>query len=147
MQATTIGKWVSSSHTPGYVGNGYRHDDNTGKGNKSITYRANIKNGGEYDVQVSYTDGPNRSNKTPITVMHADGEQKIYIDQTKPPGILKTFTSVGVFRFDENERDVVQITTEGTEVMSLPMPLGWFLRQIKINSKIYPKNRKKLKII
>ena len=115
LQATTIGKWVSSSHTPGYVGNGYHHDDNTGKGNKSITYRANIKNGGEYDVQVSYTDGPNRSNKTPITVMHADGEQKIYIDQTKPPGILKTFTSVGVFRFDENERDVVQITTEGTE--------------------------------
>ena len=115
LQATTIGKWVSSSHTPGYVGNGYHHDDNTGKGNKSITYRANIKNVGKYDVQVSYTDGPNRSNKTPITVMHADGEQKIYIDQTKPPGILKTFTSVGVFRFDENERDVVQITTEGTE--------------------------------
>ena len=90
------------------MGNGYHHDDNTGKGNKSITYRANIKNGGEYDVQVSYTDGPNRSNKTPITVMHADGEQKIYIDQTKPPGILKTFTSVGVFEFDENEQDVVQ---------------------------------------
>ena len=28
---------------------------------------------------------------------------------------MKTFTSVGVFRFDDNERDVVQITTEGTE--------------------------------
>ena len=67
-----------------------------------LLIRANIKNGGEYDVQVSYTDGPNRSNKTPITVMHADGEQKIYIDQTKPPAILKTFTSVGVFRFERS---------------------------------------------
>ena len=103
--------WVSA----GYVGSGYHHDDNTGKGNKSVTYRANIKKGGKYDVQVSYTDGPNRSKKTPITVMHADGEQKIYIDQTKPPKILGSFTSLGVFRFEQIERDIVQITTEGTE--------------------------------
>ena len=109
------GNWKSSTHTPGYVGSGYHHDDNAGKGNKSITYRAKIKKGGKYDVQISYTDGPNRSKKTPITVMHADGEQKIYIDQTKPPAILGTFTSVGVFRFEQIERDVVQITTEGTE--------------------------------
>ena len=92
------------------MGNGYHHDDNT-KGNKSITYRANIKNVGEYDVQVSYTDGPNRSNKTPITVMHADGEQKIYIDQRKHQVYSKLLLQL-VFRFDENERDVVQITTE-----------------------------------
>ena len=109
------GNWKLSTHTPGYVGSGYHHDNNTGKGNKSITYRANISKGGEYDVQVSYTDGSNRSKKTPITVMHADGEQKIYIDQTKPPAILGTFTSVGVFRFEPIERYVVQITTEVTE--------------------------------
>jgi hypothetical protein len=109
------GKWLSSTHTPGYVGSGYYHDDNSGKGNKSITYKAKIKKGGEYDVQVSYTDNSNRSKKTPVTVMHADGEQKIYIDQTKPPSILGIFTSVGVFRFEGIERDVVQITTEGTE--------------------------------
>ena len=115
LKAIKKGSWKSSTHTPGYVGSGYHHDDNTGKGNKSITYRANIKKGGKYDVQVSYTDGPNRSKKTPITVMHADGEQKIYIDQTKPPVILNTFTSVGVFRFEQVERNIVQITTEGTE--------------------------------
>ena len=109
------GSWKSSNHTPGYVGSGYHHDDNTGKGSKSITYRANIYKEGMYDVQVSYAEGPNRSKKTPITVMHADGEQKIYIDQTEPPAILGTFTSVGVFRFEKIERDVVQITTEGTE--------------------------------
>ena len=47
--------------------------------------------------------------------MHADGEQKIYIDQTKPPQILGSFISLGIFRFEKIERDVVQITTEGTE--------------------------------
>ena len=115
LKAIKKGNWKSSTHTPGYVGSGYHHDDNSGKGDKSITYKANIKKSGKYDVQVSYTDGPNRSKKTPITVMHADGEQKIYIDQTNPPAILDTFTSVGVFRFEQIERDVVQITTEGTE--------------------------------
>ena len=115
LTAIKKGNWKSSNHTPGYVGSGYHHDDNTGKGSKSITYRANIHKGGKYDVQVSYAEGPNRSKKTPITVMHADGEQKIYIDQTKPPAILGSFTSVGVFRFEQVERDVVQITTEGTE--------------------------------
>ena len=115
LTAIKKGDWKSSNHTPGYVGSGYHHDDNTGKGNKSITYQANIQKEGRYDVQVSYAEGPNRSKKTPITVMHADGEQKIYIDQTKPPAILGTFTSVGVFMFEQVERDVVQITTEGTE--------------------------------
>ena len=109
------GKWLSSTHTPGYVGSGYHHDDNSNKGSKSITYKAKIIKGGEYDVQISYTNNSNRSKKTPITVMHADGEQKIYIDQTKPPSILGVFTSVGAFRFEEAERNVVQITTEGTE--------------------------------
>ncbi len=115
LDAIERGKWVSSTHTPGYVGSGYLHDDNTDKGNKSITYRAKIKKGGEYDVQVSYTDGPNRSKKAPVTIMHADGEQKIYIDQTKPPQILGSFISLGIFRFEQIERDVMQITTEGTE--------------------------------
>ena len=115
LEAIESGKWVLSTHTPGYVGSGYHHDDNTDKGNKSITYRAKIKKGGEYDVQVSYRDGPNRSKKVPVTVMHADGEQKIYIDQTKPPQILGSFISLGIFRFEKIERDVVQITTEGTE--------------------------------
>ena len=46
--------------------------------------------------------------------MHADGEQKVFIDQTKPPKILNTFVSLGIFRFEKSERDAVQITTEGT---------------------------------
>ena len=115
-------------------GSGYHHDDNTGKGNKSITYRANIPKEGRYDVQVSYAEGPNRSKKTPITVMHADGEQKIYIDQTKPPAILGTFTSVGVFRFEQVERDVVQITTEGTEGKAIADAI----RLVAIEKKLLP---------
>ena len=108
------GEWVASSHTGGFIGKQYLHDDAKGKGNKSITFKANIPEKGKYQVQVSYSHGKNRSMKVPVTVMHANGEQKVYIDQTKPPSILSVFTSVGTFTFDQRESDVVQITTEGT---------------------------------
>jgi len=112
--AKRTGKWISSTHTNGFVGKRYLHDDNKGKGTKSITFSANIPHKGEYDVQVSYTVGLNRSNRTPVTIMHADGEQKVLLDQTKAPQILGAFKSVGRFNFDRREREVVQITTEGT---------------------------------
>ena len=56
----------------------------------------------------------NRAKKTPITIMHADGEQKVYVDQTKQPPILGAFVSLGAFRFEKGTRDVIQITTEDT---------------------------------
>jgi len=113
-EAKKIGKWIPSTHTTGFVGEKYLHDDNQAKGNKSLTFTANVPRRGKYEVQVSYTDGPNRSKKTPVTIMHANGEQKIFIDQTLPPSILGSFTSLGVFMFDKREKDIVQITTEGT---------------------------------
>ena len=112
--AKLVGNWVSSTNTSGFVGEQYLHDDAKAKGSKSITFKASIPQKGEYEVQVSYSHGKGRSMKVPVTVMHADGEQKIFIDQTKPPSILGFFTSVGIFTFDQRESDVVQITTEGT---------------------------------
>ena len=108
------GEWVASTHTGGFIGKQYLHDDAKGKGSKSISFKANIPERGKYEVQVSYSHGKGRSMKVPVTVMHANGEQKVYIDQTKPPSILGVFTSVGIFTFDKRESDVVQITTEGT---------------------------------
>jgi ribosomal protein L35AE/L33A len=115
--AKRIGKWVSSTHTKGYVGKGYIHDSHGSlkqKGMSSVTFTATMPESGEYEVQLSYTPGPNRERKTPVTIMHADGEQKVYVDQAKPPAILGSFVSLGTFRFDKGTRDVIQITTEDT---------------------------------
>jgi len=115
--AKRIGKWVSSTHTKGYVGKGYIHDSHGSlkqKGMSSVTFPARIPEIGKYEVQLSYTPGPNRERKTPVTIMHADGEQKVYVNQTKPPAVLGAFVSLGTFRFDKGTRDVIQITTEDT---------------------------------
>ena len=115
--AKRIGKWVSSTHTKGYVGKGYIHDSHGSlkqKGMSSVTFPQGIPEAGEYEVQLSYTPGSNRERKTPVTIMHADGEQKIYVDQAKPPAVLGSFVSLGTFRFDKGTREVIQITTEDT---------------------------------
>ena len=115
--AKRIGKWVTSTHTKGYVGKGYIHDSHGSlkqKGMSSVTFPARIPEAGEYEVQLSYTPGTNRERKTPVTIMHADGEQKVYVDQAKPPAVLGSFVSLGTFRFDKGTRDVIQITTEDT---------------------------------
>jgi len=115
--AKRIGKWVPSTHTKGYVGKGYIHDSHGSlkqKGMSSVTFPARIPAPGKYEIQLSYTPGPNREKKTPVTIMHADGEQKVYVNQAKQPPILGAFVSLGTFRFDKGTRDVIQITTEDT---------------------------------
>ena len=117
MDVKLVGKWVSSTHTKGYVGKRYIHDSHGSlkqKGMSSVTFPARIPEAGKYEVQLSYTPGPNRERKTPVTIMHADGEQKVYVNQTKPPAVLGAFVSLGTFRFDKGTRDVIQITTEDT---------------------------------
>ena len=117
VDAKLVGKWVSSTHTKGYVGKRYIHDSHGSlkqKGMSSVTFPARIPEAGKYEIQLSYTPGSNRERKTPVTIMHADGEQKVYVNQAKQPPILGTFVSLGTFRFDKGTRDVIQITTEDT---------------------------------
>jgi hypothetical protein len=115
--AKLVGKWVPSTHTKGYVGKGYIHDSHGSlkqKGMSSVTFPARIPAPGKYEIQLSYTPGSNREKKTPVTIMHADGEQKVYVNQAKQPPILGAFVSLGTFRFEKGTRDVIQITTEDT---------------------------------
>ena len=114
VDAKLVGKWVSSTHTKGYVGKRYLHDDSKSKGRKSVTFPARIPESGKYEIQLSYTPSTNRERKTPVTIMHTDGEQKVFVNQSKQPPILGAFVSLGKFRFEKGTRDVIQITTEDT---------------------------------
>ena len=114
VDAKLVGKWVSSTHTKGYVGKRYLHDDSKSKGRKSVTFPARIPESGKYEIQLSYTPSTNRERKTPVTIMHTDGEQKVFVNQSKQPPILGAFVSLGRFRFEKGTRDVIQITTEDT---------------------------------
>jgi len=49
-QAEKIGLWKPSTHVSPYVGTGYIHDDNSGKGEKSVRFTPTLPAAGRYHV-------------------------------------------------------------------------------------------------
>lgn len=112
--ATLIGKWQYSTHTPPYVGLGYLHDQNDGKGTKSVTFTPNIPAEGVYEVRLAHCYNVRRATNAPITIRHAGGEKTIRINQQSPSEHDKLFTSLGKFRFNAGTNNWVRISNDGT---------------------------------
>ena len=64
----TVGSWASSSSTTHFYGSDYLHDGNTGKGEKSITFRPALPSSGEYEVSIRWTSATNRASNVPVLV-------------------------------------------------------------------------------
>ncbi len=62
-QAELVGDWKASVFTN--VGDGYIHDDRQDRGRKSVTFRPEIPEDGEYEVRVSYASGGGRAKNVP----------------------------------------------------------------------------------
>ena len=113
-EAIKHGDWKSSTHSKGYVGAGYLHDDRTGKGEKSVEFPVKISKSARYDVRVSYTPGSGRDAKVPVIVRHAKGETEVILNQQPKPTIDNLFASIGQFEFDTQKPASVTILTRGT---------------------------------
>jgi hypothetical protein len=130
-QAKKVGAWTHSTSVKGYIGDGYLHDENAGKGQKTLTFVPEFAKPGRYEVRVAYTAGTNRASKTPVHILHLDGEFTGHIDQRQAPPIDGRFTSLGVFRFDTSGQWYVILSNEDTDghvivdaVQFLPEPEG-----------------------
>jgi len=113
--AELIGDWQYSSHTPPYVGRGYLHDRNTGKGQKSATFRPLIPVAGKYEVRISHCYNVRRSTNTTVTIHHADGELVTDINQQDQPAHDRLFRTVGTFRFQAGAESWIRISNDGTD--------------------------------
>ena len=111
VKAVKKGDWLSSSTIGPYVGDGYIHDDNAEKGEKSLEYRFTVPKPGKYAVRIYYTANGNRASNVPVKVQHASGAAEVKLNQKQPPG-GKGFTEVGVFEFEKE--GAVIIGTAGT---------------------------------
>lgn len=113
--AELVGEWQYSTHTPPYVGIGYLHDQKTGKGNKSVTYRPTLPKDGVYEVRMSHCYNIRRSTNTPITIGHCDGKTTLRINQQQVPEHNKLFRTLGRFGFNQGTGGWVTIATNGTD--------------------------------
>ena len=114
-RAKRVGEWTESKTVRNFVGAGYLHDDNTGKGRKTVTFIPDLPRAGKYEVRLAYVPGTNRAAEVPVTVFGADGEKTLHIDQREKPPIDGHFISLGVHRFEAGTQGFVMISNDGTK--------------------------------
>ena len=114
-EATLVGEWRYSTHTPPYVGLGYLHDQKKDKGECSVTFTPDLPHAGVYEVRLSHCYNIRRSTNTPVTIHHADGETTTRINQQQIPEHSRLFRSLGRYSFEKGRKSWVRISTDGTE--------------------------------
>lgn len=113
-QARLTGEWKTSGAIGPFVGDGYLHDDNAGKGAKSARFEVKLPAAGRYEVRLAWSAGPNRASKVPVTIQHAGGESKVAVDQQKAPVLGRLFQPLGSFEFAADKPAVVTISNQNT---------------------------------
>ena len=114
-QAELVGDWKASVFTKRYVGDGYIHDDRQDRGRKSVTFRPEIPEDGEYEVRVSYASGGGRAKNVPVVVHSADDEKKLTVNQEQLPEIGGLFHSLGRHHFKQGNAGYVRISNTSTD--------------------------------
>ena len=114
-QARLVGDWQQSTHNKPFLGAGYVHDGNEGKGSKTITFLPELKASGKYEVRFAYTAGETRATNVPITILHAAGETTIHVNERRPPPIDSHFISLGQFDFEQGNQGYVIVATSNTD--------------------------------
>lgn len=114
-QAKKVGLWQSSQSVKPYIGEGYLHDQDAAKGEKTLTFSPKLPADGKYEVRLAYTSGDNRSDAAPVTVFSADGEKTVAINMKIPPPIDGRFVSLGEFNFESAGQSFVIVSNEGAK--------------------------------
>jgi cytochrome c553 len=113
--AKKVGSWKESNSVKSYVDEGYLHDENKDRGQKSVTFEPTSLATGSYTVRLAYAHGDNRSSKTQVRVFSADGESLVTVNQKVSPPEDGLWISLGKFRFEKDGAAFVIISNEGAD--------------------------------
>ncbi len=113
--AKLVGAWTKSHFVGYYVGDGYIHDDNQGKGEKTATFSAAGLSPGRYQVRLAYTASTNRASNVKVHVFSADGEATVFINQRQKPAEDNLWISLGDYRFEKDGQSFVLITNDQSD--------------------------------
>lgn len=81
--ATKTGEWTEAS------GGGYLHDNNDGKGTKTITYTPDLPVDGTYDIYVYWRKNANRATNVPLEITSPSGKKSVTLNQREKGGWQK----------------------------------------------------------
>jgi hypothetical protein len=110
---TLTGTWSVSSAGGGFLGENYLHDNNTGKGSKSVLYDADIGTNGQYFVYARWTKGNTNATNANISVGSGNKVNKTFsINQRTTGG--SGWVLLGKFNFKAATDAFVRIDNDGT---------------------------------
>lgn len=110
--AETTGNWSDTGSLPGFVGDGYQFSSDA---KATARFKFSVTRAGHYDVRVSWGAHENRAKSAAITIVTADGEKNVTLNQTKAPSGENGFQSLGKFRFDETKNFSVLFKVAGAQ--------------------------------
>ena len=108
---TVTGAWTASTYTAGYYADDYLHDDNDGKGSKSVRFTPQIPHDGPATVYVRWTAAANRATNVPIDITHATGTTTVTVNQQTNGGV---WYPLGTYSFNAGTGGNILIRTTGT---------------------------------
>ncbi len=108
---TLVGIWYDSTTVPGYQGLAYKHDGNTGKGSKSVTFTPEIPVAGTYEVHLWWTEHTGRATNVPVDIHYSGGTQTVTLNQRIDGS---QWNLLGTFEFEAGSDGNVVIRTDGT---------------------------------
>jgi hypothetical protein len=109
------GDWVESAKQSALVGKAYRHDNNREQGKKSARFTPEIKAAGDYEVRLIYVATNNRATKAPVTIVSADGEKTVTVNQREDVLVNGVPRALGVFNFAAGRKSSVTISNTGAD--------------------------------
>ena len=114
-QAKIVGGWGTSTTVGPYLGSGYLTDNNEDKGKRTVTFTPVFPQSGRYEVRFAYTAQANRATNVPITILHADGEDTVVVNEREAPPLGGHFVSLGQFRFEKDGAGFVLVSNMATD--------------------------------
>jgi hypothetical protein len=95
----------------GFVGAHYLYSN----GDAAARFEFKVPAAGQYEVRLAYAAHENRADNVPVTVISADGEKQLTVNQKEAGKAENAFYSLGTFRFDPAAPGAVVVTTKGTK--------------------------------
>ena len=108
--AKLVGDWENGAFA-GRVGQGYVHDGNAAKGQKSATWNPEIPADGRYEIIFHWVPNPNRASNVPVSITVGVDTVTVKVDEKEKSGAR----SLGRFTLGKGKSVAIGVKTEGTD--------------------------------
>lgn len=114
-QGKQNGSWLASGQVDARrIGEGYLHDDNSNKGDTTITYTPDLRDGGDYAIFLISPPHPNRASNVPVEIwINGALAKTVKVNQRLEAN--NGFATLGKYKLPSGRKTSVTVSNKGTD--------------------------------